>query len=227
MKIKIADIVETISGEIGLFPQGAWCTIIRFGGCNLRCPYCDTKGTWTDENTIEMTPEEIVQRVHTKNVLITGGEPLVQFEGLDELVSLLVAEGLNIQIETNGSLAVSPRLAWWLKKQKVMLVVDYKGPSSKQNIDFDSFVNRFSNYCNWGSAIIKMVVASTLDLKTIPQFRKLFDEAPNAWVAFSPVDAKGYWAQYIFKVCEEEFAYELANGQIILSVQIHKNIMMP
>ena len=108
-----------------------------------------------------------------------------------------------------------------------MLVVDYKGPSSKQNIDFDSFVNRFSNYCNWGSAIIKMVVASTLDLKTIPQFRKLFDEAPNAWVAFSPVDAKGYWAQYIFKVCEEEFAYELANGQIILSVQIHKNIMMP
>ena len=170
-----------------------------------------------------MTPEEIVKKVHTKNILITGGEPFVQSEGLDELVDLLVAEGLNIQIETNGSLAVSPRLAWWLKKQKVMLNCWItKVLPSKQNIDFDSFVNRFSNYCNWGSAIIKMVVASTLDLKTIPQFRKLFDEAPNAWVAFSPVDAKGYWAQYIVRACEEEFAYELANGQIILSVQIHK-----
>lgn len=227
MKIKIADIVETISGEIGLFPQGAWCTIIRFGGCNLRCPYCDTKGTWTDENTIEMTPEEIVKKVHTKNILITGGEPFVQSEGLDELVDLLVAEGLNIQIETNGSLPVSRRLAWWLQTQNLMLIIDYKGPSSKQNINFDTFVEMYADYCNWNTAIIKMVVASTLDLKVIGQFRKLFDVAPNAFIAFSPVDAKGYWAQYIVRACEEEFAYELANGQIVLSVQIHKNIMMP
>ena len=109
----------------------------------------------------------------------------------------------------------------------LLLIIDYKGPSSRQDIEFDAFVSRYSYFCERETAIIKMVVASTLDLKVIGQFRKLFDVAPNAFIAFSPVDGKGYWAQYIIDVCQEEFPFEMANGQIVLSVQIHKNIMMP
>lgn len=227
MKIKIADIVESISGEIGLFPQGSWCTIIRFAGCNLCCPYCDTKETWTDENAVEMSVDEIMRRVHTKNVLITGGEPFVQSSGLDSLVDCLMKNKHTVQIETNGSLPVSSEVAWWLSEGDLMLVIDYKGPSSRQEMNFKEFIDRYSFFCQEGTAIIKMVVSSYDDIFAMNQFRELFDSAPNTILAFSPVDGQGYWTKYIIDVLEEEFPFELANGQIILSIQIHKLCMLP
>lgn len=232
MKLKIASIVESISGEIGRFPQGSWCTIVRLAGCNLRCPYCDTKGTWEDTESIEMTPQEIMGRIHSQNVLITGGEPLVQSEGLEELLDLLLEETgkYTVQIETNGSLPLTEKMINLAKNSFVFLcfVIDYKGPSSKQEIgSFTEFVNRYQRVLKDENAFIKMVVASYQDLEEISKFRELFDAVPNVFLAFSPVDGNPYWVSLIFKKCQEEFAYELAHGQIILSLQMHKLVDMP
>ncbi|MDD4804105.1 MAG: radical SAM protein [Candidatus Pacebacteria bacterium] len=232
MKLKIASIVESISGEVGRFPQGSWCTIVRFAGCNLRCPYCDTKGTWEDTEAIEMTPQEIVQKIQTQNVLITGGEPLVQSEGLEELLTLLLKDlGKHVvQIETNGSLPLTEKMTTLTQDSFVFLcwIIDYKGPSSKQEIGtFTEFVDRYKSVLFDANAVIKMVVASYQDLEEISKFRELFDAVPEAYIAFSPVDGNPYWVSLILDKCHDEFAYELAHSQIILSLQMHKLVDMP
>lgn len=232
MKLKIDSIVESISGEIGRFPQGAWCTIVRFAGCNLRCPYCDTKGTWEDTNAKDMYPQEVVNLIKTRNVLITGGEPMVQTEGLEELLRILISTGkFVVQIETNGSLPLTSKMLLLSKMYpSVLWVVDWKGPSSEQEElvgSFESFVARYGQLCQDGLAIIKMVVANHSDLEEMRKFRLLFEKAPDATVAFSPVGGGCYWVPFITNICQQEFLFELSNGQIILSIQIHKWIDMP
>jgi len=54
----------------------AW--FIRFSGCNLACNYCDSKYA---KDGKEMSIKEIIDQVNQndcKNVVLTGGEPLLQ-----------------------------------------------------------------------------------------------------------------------------------------------------
>ena len=44
LKFPVIEIFTSIQGE-GDF-QGQKATFIRFAGCNLRCPWCDTKSSW-------------------------------------------------------------------------------------------------------------------------------------------------------------------------------------
>src|SRR5678815_557247 len=80
---------------------GVPSVFVRLSECNLKCTYCDTKYTWDwesfnrDDETAETATSELVERVvaiageHTRNVVITGGEPLLQQVPLAELASLL------------------------------------------------------------------------------------------------------------------------------------------
>lgn len=113
------EIFYTIQGEGK--NTGRPCTFVRLSGCNLHCTWCDTPYTWNWENTswehesgkkyskkeqtITLSVDEIVQQLQTqpvKNLVITGGEPLLQRTELSELVQQLV--GWNIEIETNGTI---------------------------------------------------------------------------------------------------------------------------
>ena len=125
-KIRINEMFESISGEAGYIPQGSWCTFIRFQGCNLNCAWCDTPQAISSSSLgTLMTPTQIAKKVKTKNVIITGGEPLYQKEGLEELLLKLYPDR-EIQIETNGACA-PPKGAHSFAAN---WVVDYKCPSS-------------------------------------------------------------------------------------------------
>jgi len=145
MKINIHSIFESISGEAGGFPQGSYCTFVRFQGCNCRCFYCDTVVSQDEIGMNQrMSVEEIVQQIHTEKVLITGGEPLYQKEGLLELIRALRKIGCIVQIETSGSYEIPEDFI--TEKDKVYWVVDYKGPSSGMNHMMgapDLFIKRF------------------------------------------------------------------------------------
>ena len=80
LRLKVHSIFESISGEAGGFPQGSWCTFLRLSGCNLRCRWCDTPDAQEVEaQTLDMSVKEICDSVGIyKNILITGGEPLLQ-----------------------------------------------------------------------------------------------------------------------------------------------------
>lgn len=101
----VQEIFHSLQGE-GPF-AGRPAVFVRLGGCNLACFWCDT-----DFESSEWKPslDEVVSEVSaftdgtTQLVVITGGEPFRQ--NIKPLVERLLGAGLQVQIETNGTLWV-------------------------------------------------------------------------------------------------------------------------
>lgn len=123
--MKIAEIFESIQGE---GPEvGMRCTFVRLAGCNLNCPWCDTE----NRNVVhlEMPPRIVASRIKTPNVVITGGEPMLQKDEVYEFANNFMG---HVSIETNGTIdfrpsefntvVVSPKryeeLKFWVKKME-------------------------------------------------------------------------------------------------------------
>lgn len=105
----VIEIFDSIQGE-GTH-MGRYVTFIRLSGCNLRCPWCDTKNSWDGPYT-EMTVAEIIDKVpYPCNVVITGGEPTIH-EHLHDLIDALQKCACYVMIETNGTNNVPVGLDW-------------------------------------------------------------------------------------------------------------------
>ncbi len=99
MTYDLVEIFESLQGEGR--NTGRPCLFLRFAGCNLACPWCDT----SIERRFSMTLDELVaelSRYKAKSVILTGGEPTVR-AGMSELVAALKAKGYWVAIETNGT----------------------------------------------------------------------------------------------------------------------------
>ncbi|QIM65825.1 7-carboxy-7-deazaguanine synthase QueE [Frederiksenia canicola] len=95
---RIVEIFETLQGEG--FNTGMPSIFIRFGKCNLACPWCDTNyNQYTTKTLAEIMA--VVRGFSAKNIIITGGEPTIQ-PNLERLLDVLKAEGYFIAVETNG-----------------------------------------------------------------------------------------------------------------------------
>lgn len=117
MVLKVEEIFRSVQGEGELI--GVPHTFIRLAGCNLRCRWCDTKYSWKHPGR-GMSEMEILERIETEHVCITGGEPLLQ--DIYKLCGMLHEKGLFVTIETNctrfeerlkgivGLFSVSPKL---------------------------------------------------------------------------------------------------------------------
>jgi len=101
--MKITEIFQSLQGEGK--NQGKPCLFIRLAGCNLHCRWCDT--AYAQTGGIEMSIDAILEHVSRLNpsyVCITGGEPLLQPDELEQLVATLHQRGTAIDIETNGTI---------------------------------------------------------------------------------------------------------------------------
>lgn len=99
MTYELVEIFESLQGEGR--NMGRPCVFVRFAGCNLACPWCDT----AVERRFTLTLDELVDEVtryRAKSVILTGGEPTFR-EGMPELVAALKAKGLWLAVETNGT----------------------------------------------------------------------------------------------------------------------------
>ena len=84
--------------------------VIFLKGCPLRCMYCHNPDTWTQENALEYSVEEVVRdalkyRGYFANgggVTVTGGEPLLQIDFLIELFKKLKAYNIHTACDTSG-----------------------------------------------------------------------------------------------------------------------------
>lgn len=122
--MRVNEIFGSIDGE-GI-RAGELATFIRLAGCNLRCTYCDTGYALSNKSGIEMSVNDIISKVEAigyKNITLTGGEPLIQ--DCKELVEKLTNTGYEVNIETNGSIDISPYLM-----NNVIITMDYKTPES-------------------------------------------------------------------------------------------------
>lgn len=96
--MKINEITETVQGEAPC--TGYPCLLVRFSGCDLKCPYCDTDHS-KFYNMEEEKLLQIIQDCKLKSILITGGEPFIQ----PGLLSLLrkIPKDKRVVLETNGN----------------------------------------------------------------------------------------------------------------------------
>ena len=141
---KINEIFYSIQGEG--FYTGTPAVFIRFAGCNLNCPFCDT----SHEDGQFMSDEEILNEVKkypATHIILTGGEPSLQID--ESFVDMLRRQNAYsgvVQIETNGTnplperidfVTVSPKQGKILKiNQADELKVVYTGQDLMQYDDF-------------------------------------------------------------------------------------------
>ena len=97
----LVEIFESLQGEGR--NTGRPCVFVRFAGCNLACPWCDTDVTPRFSLSLDDLVADVLSR-RAKSVILTGGEPTVQPE-MPELVAALKAAGLWVAVETNGLVA--------------------------------------------------------------------------------------------------------------------------
>ena len=134
--LQINEIFRTIHGEVnGIGGQGVWTIVVRLQGCNLNCSFCDTKYAVPKKGGKEMEVGEVLHDIsnlmmgkwHCKyNILITGGEPLLQTSPLVSLCKNLKRHmnPVNIAVETNGTVPITGGL----RKYVDSFIVDFKPP---------------------------------------------------------------------------------------------------
>lgn len=225
--MKIHSIFESISGEGGFFSQGTWCTFIRMQGCNLRCSWCDTKQA-QEEGELELPDYQIVERVKTTHVIITGGEPLNQPIELARLANALFrpyTQVQKIQVETNGSFLPPKIKSLYDWTERIYWVVDYKLPSSGMMVYMPP-VKEFVEAWIRLRAKVKFVIdtSSDCDLSSAIDIMKVMIRCGYTHeFLLSPVDAQG---QQIVRMASALRFHGLLD-RIVFSIQLHKLTNQP
>lgn len=110
---RVNEIFFTLQGEGA--HSGIPAVFVRFSGCNLRCPWCDTdfadyKEMSASEIVAEMLSLYDVPNERRKMCVITGGEPSLQVN--TPLIEALHKAGFYICIETNGTRPLPDGIDW-------------------------------------------------------------------------------------------------------------------
>ena len=94
------------------FWTGTPALFLRFSGCNLRCPFCDTDFSASTPMTEDQIVAELASAatVPCNRIIVTGGEPAIQLD--KNLLDRLHKEGYTVHIETNGTLPLPDGIDW-------------------------------------------------------------------------------------------------------------------
>ena len=191
--------------------SGELATFIRFQGCNLRCSWCDTTYSFSENEIREkLTSKEIYDYIKSNkvpNVTLTGGEPLIQ-ENIDELLEILNEDKqIEVHIETNGSVNIKKFID---KYPNLIYILDYKLQSS----------NMTSKMCKENlklarkQDVYKFVIASEDDLNEAYRIISINDI--KAKIFFSPV-SENIETQKIVEFMKKKLLYNVR-----LQIQLHK-----
>ena len=111
---RVYPVVETFHSLQG---EGYWAGtnafFIRLGGCNVHCPWCDTKESWNTTLHPHYYVSDLAKLVHqvsTAIVIITGGEPLMH--DLSSLTTAIKDLGMAVHLETSGAYPYSGNFDW-------------------------------------------------------------------------------------------------------------------
>ena len=170
MVYSVKEIFYTLQGEGG--QAGRPAVFCRFAGCNLWtglekdrakaiCQFCDTDFVGTDGpgGGKFKTAEDLAKAVKaawtgtggTPLVVCTGGEPLLQLD--KPLIDALHAEGIEIAVESNGTieppegidwLCISPKMGSELvvktgTELKLVYPQDGSDPTQFEDLEFEHF----------------------------------------------------------------------------------------
>ena len=107
MKIRYHSIMKNPSLCDGV----GYRTVVFLQGCDLKCPNCHNKGAWEPlaGHLVEARDlaEQIKNSAYTKEITISGGEPLMQKEAVLELIEFL--DGFDICLYTGHDISEVPQ----------------------------------------------------------------------------------------------------------------------
>lgn len=109
--LRVMEQFHSIQGE-GVH-TGRSAVFLRLAGCNVGCPWCDTKASWPAHGHPLVPVERLVDTVRQARpalVVITGGEPLQQ--DLTSLCQALAPLAVPRHLETSGVAPLSGAFEW-------------------------------------------------------------------------------------------------------------------
>ncbi|MGD1959968.1 MAG: 7-carboxy-7-deazaguanine synthase QueE [Fulvivirga sp.] len=187
------EIFYTIQGEGKSL--GKPSIFVRTTLCNLHCIWCDTDYTWNWKGTRfrhvndqkpgyekfdkaewieEVATKAIVEQIASfpcKNVVLTGGEPLLQQEELTELCQELKSRDYWIEIETNSTLSPNKSLRELIDQYNVSPKL--KNSDNPERIRIKPKV--LTAFSGDPKSIFKFVIDSEEDLSEVFELQKNFN----------------------------------------------------
>lgn len=162
---------------------GVIAAFIRLKGCNLACNYCDTTWANTSDCPCEnLSADELLSwlsAMQVEHVTLTGGEPLLA-DNVATLIETLGAHGYAVEIETNGSVDLTP---FETLSHRPAFTMDYKCP--------DSGMEKHMCLSNFALLIpkdtVKFVVSSIRDLDCAREISETYHIHEHCPIYLSPV----------------------------------------
>lgn len=213
---QLAEKFVSINGE-GT-KAGQLTYFFRFRECNLNCSFCDTKWANEPDCTDEAVSDEDIYRDVVMggidNITITGGEPLYR-KDMDVLLRRLAAiDNIYIEIETNGSIDITP---YRNISDKIAFTMDYKLPYSGMT---DCMCETNFGMLNENDTV-KFVVADRNDLDAAHAVIDRYALAGRTNIYLSPVFGK-IEPEYIVS-----YMVENKMNKVNMQLQLHKYIWEP
>ena len=212
--LQVNSIFYTVQGE-GIF-VGRPAVFLRLAGCNLQCKFCDTEYTTRTSYTpnevfgqiIDLLAPVKINKYHIIKplVVITGGEPFRQ--DLKQIIYLLLRWGIDVQIETNGTLYQD------LPFDKITVICSPK--TGLLNKDLFPHIDAFKYVIHHSQ-----VDSDGLPLHTLghPNSGHVAKPRQGATIFVQPADEKD---EFLNKLNNEEAVNSAMQHGYILGLQTHK-----
>lgn len=167
------EVFATVQGEGASL--GVPSVFVRLAGCSLQCTWCDTAYTWDwsrfdkKKETAELAVDDVaalafdVAQDGVRNVVFTGGEPLLQQKDIAVLAARMKDRGFRVEMETNGTIVPEPALAELVDQWNVSPKLE----SSGNRLDARWVPTAIAWFADCPNAFFKLVVVSKDDLAEI------------------------------------------------------------
>lgn len=179
-RLLISEIFESVQGE---GPSvGVPSIFLRLGLCNLKCTFCDTPFTWDfqrfdrDKELESRGLEELVESLEafrSKNLVVTGGEPLLQDEALVALLTRLPQH--RVEIESAATRMPSEALLARVDQWNLSPKLAGSGNAERHRIK-PEVLSRFAALSH---ANFKFVIAEEGDLEEVDALVERFSIPPE------------------------------------------------
>ena len=216
---RVNEIFISINGEGPLTGEAA--IFLRLSGCNLRCAYCDTQYARSMEQGMFLQIRDILAELRRfpgiRNVTLTGGEPLFA-KDVGLLITEILRAGYNLNIETNGSIDLSPFMELD-PDRKIIFCCDYKLPCSGE--ENRMYLRNITVLRPWDA--LKFVIGGAADFERVAEILKCYD--PRCLVYLSPVFGRTDPREIVEKMLS--WAATINISRIRVQLQLHKYIWEP
>ncbi len=178
--------------------------------CQQKCAYC--YNAWREDNGAGMEAgsakkllarvDKLLSAIDVDHVTITGGEPFARRD-LFELLDLVKAKGVGIQIISNGGL-VDDALAERLAPYRVSYVqVTLDGPTAELHDEhvggeghFDRTIRGIAALRRAGVAVVGCIVVTRKNAALVAEILSLFQSLGIEQIALSRFSPAGYAARH-------------------------------